>query len=688
MTGVQRALLGAAALMLPMLVQAQSVRGIVVGRGDSSGVPGVVVLLLDAAGTVSARALTNERGEYRLAATTPGAYRIRTMRIGFRPVVSAPVQLNGSEDVLHDPIVAGAAVALDTVRVVGRNACRRFGDSAVVTYALWEQARTAFTATDITARARTMAATLVSYERTTDPNNGRIRHQSAGIRKGFTSRPWVSRSPDSLRTFGYVDKSLQGWVTYYAPDLDVLLSSAFLEDHCFRLARGSDARRVGLEFEPTEERSGLPEIRGVVWLDRKSAELQRMEFRYTSIQRDQERHAAGGELDFVRMKNGAWAISRWHIRMPVIVERPGAEPAMIPGAPNRTERRVTEVRLAGGELALIAVGGDTLFSRPPLALRGTVIDSATGLPLAGALVALKGTSLAGRTSADGTFRVENVIPGEYSLAVSTPAMDSAGMYQQSEIVFADEAIPMVVRLKRRALFHGLVLADTTGHPVEGAVVELPELALSARADAEGRFRLYDVPRGFHMVAVRQPGFVDITTKLAFETAQIVGQRFVMARAPEPKRVIVAGETRARVREFEERRSSGIGYFVTRTQLDAKANYRIADLLAGVPGLRVIRSPGGPQAWASSGRGKTSIELERQPDDNNRNRGATPACYSDVYLDGTLVYGGTGSALFDLNTLVPPMLEGIEFYASGNAVPPEYNRQGAHCGVILFWTRRS
>ena len=73
--------------------------------------------------------------------------------------------------------------------------------------------------------------------------------------------------------------------------------------------------------------------------------------------------------------------------------------------------------------------------------------------------------------------------------------------------------------------------------------------------------------------------------------------------------------------------------------------------------------------------------------NSRSRGALPACYSDVYMDGVLVYGGSGSDLFDLNSLMPQMLEAIEFYASGSYVPAEYNRQGSTCGVLLFWTRR-
>jgi hypothetical protein len=83
----------AALLTIPCAASAQAVRGVIIGRGDSSGVPGAVVFLLDASGGVAARALTNERGEFRLGAPRAGSYRIRAMRIGYRPVVTAAVRL-------------------------------------------------------------------------------------------------------------------------------------------------------------------------------------------------------------------------------------------------------------------------------------------------------------------------------------------------------------------------------------------------------------------------------------------------------------------------------------------------------------------------------------------------------------------------------------------------------------------
>src|SRR3954468_12560 len=71
---------------------AQAVRGVVVDATDRP-VPGVVVFMVDTSSTVVARGLTGERGEFRVAAARAGTYRLRTMRIGYRPMTSDPIVL-------------------------------------------------------------------------------------------------------------------------------------------------------------------------------------------------------------------------------------------------------------------------------------------------------------------------------------------------------------------------------------------------------------------------------------------------------------------------------------------------------------------------------------------------------------------------------------------------------------------
>src|SRR5687768_11832981 len=222
--------------------EAQTVRGTVVDLSDRP-LSGVVVLLVDAGTREVARSLTNDRGEYFLTAPAPGSYRLRTLRIGFRSVITRPIELAAGATATQRIALSGLAFALDTVRAVGRNACRVVaGDSTSMVAALWDQIRTALIATQVSLSDRNLFITTLLYDRTMDPRSQRIGRQDVDIRSHLVRQPWRSLSPDSLRKAGYV-YNVDEVRTYNAPDIDVLLSLQFLEDHCLRIASRSEERR-------------------------------------------------------------------------------------------------------------------------------------------------------------------------------------------------------------------------------------------------------------------------------------------------------------------------------------------------------------------------------------------------------------------------------------------------------------
>ncbi len=339
--------------LAPMLAGAQVVRGVVT---DSTNRPvsGVVVMLLDATSQSRGRALSDERGEFRIAAPSAGTYSLRTMRIGFRPTSSQPIELRAGGEITQRVVVAGLPITLDTIRVADRNACRTFTDSGAATYTVWEQVRAALTATELTTAFRNISATTVAYERVLDPKGGKVLQQKATVSTGYVNRPWLSLPPDSLRRIGYVVTERDNSVVYYAPGIDALLSPAFANDHCFRVARDPKrAELIGLAFEPTPERKKTAEIAGTLWVDRASSLLRRLEFRFVNVSFEQG-EMAGGELEFVRMRNGAWAINQWDIRMPAFTS------VVLSG--HGAERQLAEIQVAGGQLALARRGSDTLWA--------------------------------------------------------------------------------------------------------------------------------------------------------------------------------------------------------------------------------------------------------------------------------------------------------------------------------------
>lgn len=501
---------------IPMLASAQSIRGTAVD-GTGAPLPGVVVLLVDQRDSVTSRALTNETGEFRVTATIAGVYRLRTMRLGFRPMTSPGITLGVGQEVTKPLVLLGIPFYLDTIRVADRNPCRTPSDSAAAIFAIWEQARTALTATQLTAGRRAIGATIVTYERTLDPDRERVLRHNSSISSGLTRGLWISPPSDSLRRGGYVVSNLDGTTTYWAPDLNVLLSNAFIEDNCFRLAKSKDASQIGIAFEPTRERRGVATIRGTLWLDRKSNELRRMEFRYTNATREQEYGNAGGHMQFARAKNGAWVISAWNIRMPVLEQRQ-VRVSGINSRATTTEPFVSAIRVEGGELALVTADRDTLWARTPLVLGGTVLDSISGARMAEARVTLRGTSLQGLTDSSGRFRIADVLPGEYTVEVRTRSLAAIGAAHVVPLTFTDSATTLTIRVPTAQQLASATCPGTRDGMVAGmvrvrgdsvppgnvrVVAEWNETTttgrrfggIEARTDARGAFRLCGVPLG-------------------------------------------------------------------------------------------------------------------------------------------------------------------------------------------------
>ena len=465
-TGTRRlracALLFLSTCLTPALARAQSIRGTVVDRADTP-VPGVVVILLDDKSSIIARSLSSDRGEFHLAATVAGTYRVRTMRIGFKSVISDPVVLRAGETVTKRFALSGVSVSLDTVRVLGRNACHLLADSAAATFAVWGQVRTALTATQLSTAERAITATTLDYERLLDKNLDHVREQTTTVSSRFVKQPWASLSPERLRDDGYV-VSADDSTTYYGPGLDVLLSDTFIADHCFRLANSPDPNRIGIEFEPTSDRGRIADIRGTLWIDRATSELRRLEFRYTGISREQEQRS-GGNMDFVRLRNGAWAIASWDIRMPVLGRRRGTDAA------RTIETYVLDVRAEGGTLIVASRGTDTLWAHAPLTLNGVVSDSVTGVPVPNARVVILGTKASAITDSVGRFSIPDLLPGAYSAELHTRALDAIGVLSQTDVTFVESSSLVQLRMpdvtQLGSAMCGASVANKTGIVIGG-----------------------------------------------------------------------------------------------------------------------------------------------------------------------------------------------------------------------------
>lgn len=405
-------------------LNAQLVRGTVVERSSGAPLGGVLVTLVNDSTRTVGSALTSERGEYGIRAPGPGRYRIDAKRIGVRRSSSTVFELAQSETREINVQLDALLYSLPEVVITAIPLCNKGDKEAGRVAALWDEARTALTATQISLRDRLFSARLVRYVRQIDPATFKVVNETRSDVQGIVDRPFFSLAAESLSAHGFWRKDADGSTLYYAPDADVLLSDTFLADHCFQYARSSRDRAgmVGLRFEPARRRD-VGDVKGTLWMDAKTFELRFVDYRYTNLEDLADSLRIGGEVHFARLKSGAWIVRRWFIRMPQLGRSVSPPLGLTSNAPSVLVRPVVfRLREEGGD---VTAEGLRVYEKPAT-LVGVIQDSAKG-PLAGARVRLEGTPYSGVSGDDGSFRIDSLPPGTFDVVVDHPDYEALGM---------------------------------------------------------------------------------------------------------------------------------------------------------------------------------------------------------------------------------------------------------------------
>lgn len=408
----------AASLLTPAALAAQAVRGGVYQSDTGEAVAGAMVVLIDEAGAPRTSGLTNEAGRFALNARTAGNYALRVQRIGFQDVFTERFHVAAGATVERDVRVAPQAIVLEGITAEARRRCVTRPRDGLAVATLWEEARKALAAAAYTELESRYRFRVNYYRRDLDLNSLRVRREEMRGRVGFAEgSPFVSLPAERLLTEGFV--SLADTASfYYAPDAHVLLSDGFLDAYCFRIAeQGTQPDHlIGLAFEPADRR-GPPAVQGALWLDRRTFELQHLEYGYTRVPAiDGPTHRLGGRVEFERLPNGTWIVRRWWIRMPQLQ----AVTARRAGGPRAT-LRITALHEEGGEVAEVtAASGARVRASAAASLSGVVFDSAAGIPLKDAVVEIVGTERGAVADDAGRYRLEDLPEGRYDVTFSHP----------------------------------------------------------------------------------------------------------------------------------------------------------------------------------------------------------------------------------------------------------------------------
>jgi hypothetical protein len=519
-----------ALLLAAQTARAQVITGTIVQPDSTTPLAGAIVVITDARSATIERVLTSSRGGFSVALPGPAQYSLTLLRIGYRPTVG-PIVNVGPGETVRTRIVAGRAiVTLAAMRVRERETCRVSADTGLMVARVWEEARKAMLSSQLSAEGAPLYAEWVQYDRALDPSGRVIRQQRVRSDKHLTQHAFKSVPVDILRDQGYVAEDSVG-VNYFAPDAEVLLSDAFVSAHCFQLVESpNNTDLVGVGFTPATARRDMRDIEGTLWVDRASSELRHVDFHYRNLQEPSSQAEPGGRVEFIRLAEGSWLVSRWHVRMPEV----GKRDRVSQDGTRRTVMASTmlylrAIRVSGGEVTRASRSDTVLYSATGPAVAVQLMSRDTLTSRTGAVLTIEGTDYAAIADSLGRSRFSPVLAGRYRATVRTPLMQTLGMPSvEMEVDTHDDArvdslllpsardvlvhaCPRESVANDEGMLHGRVrdeharlIADavvTTSWQSgfgAGRGVEYREKTLTSHTDAFGEWRTCGVPTGLQL----------------------------------------------------------------------------------------------------------------------------------------------------------------------------------------------
>jgi hypothetical protein len=404
--------LAVALLLLASSAQAQVVEVRLREESTKQPVSGAVVTLVQDSTSV-VRALSNEDGRAAMRAG-PGTYRIKINRIGFLVTLTEPFTLGESETVRRDIALASLRIVLPEQVVRGETQCDAQTREGELAGALWEQIRTALTANVLTQSQWAVPLRVQEFQRILERDLTVTKEQAVRTRV-VRGPPFGSFAPETLAKRGFIFASGGDEYTFAAPDAALLVSTEFVDTHCFK-AVSPAGDSVGLAFEPVPRRKET-DVKGTLWIDRTTNELRSLDYQYTGLAGTLGRADLGGRLEFQRLRTGAWIVKYWYIRMPR-VETPvmGFGSRVVAAAANK-QAQVVGYLEQGGRVA--PVEGSAAAARA--IVRGRVFDSTTAVGLPGAVIRIRGEADSVVSDAEGEFEMA-APPGEQTIVVTHPKL--------------------------------------------------------------------------------------------------------------------------------------------------------------------------------------------------------------------------------------------------------------------------
>lgn len=233
----------------------------------------------DPQGATLQQGITSAEGRFRFVSVIAGDYHVQLLRIGYRPVLSPVVRVRAAETVHHELRAPTQAVLLPTVTVHSRPTCL---DAAQLANdprlaSLWSEARKGV-------EIRRAFELQYRFTRTLRQNvqiDWRFRRNAKRVEETT-----LVNEPDSVlarderlreqnRAKGYTEGG-----RLVVPNEKELLDEAFLREHCLETSVGEADGALGLRFRPAQPRPDLVDIRGTIWVEADTYQIQRLDLEH------------------------------------------------------------------------------------------------------------------------------------------------------------------------------------------------------------------------------------------------------------------------------------------------------------------------------------------------------------------------------------------------------------------------
>lgn len=238
-----------------------------------------------------------------------------------------------------------------------------------------------------------------------------------------------------------------------------------------------------------------------------------------------------------------------------------------------------------------------------------------------------------------------------------------------------------------------VFGENTGDPIDSVEVRDMITGSFAYTTRTGTMSLFFVDTGGSLIRIRKFGYTPITMFIG-NSPGLPPVTLALEPAAQRLPAVVTRDSARRyigpmLSGFEQRRKTGMGYFVSEAELRKEDTRPLANVLRSrVPTLAVqdVVLPGGQRVTIAASR--------------RANGGSCPV---DVFLDGVPLgsskqggsyammgsrrSGGTAldQGLVDLTQFLVSDLAGVEFHNVSD-MPAEFVHTGSGCGGLYLWTR--